>query len=389
MRIAAVIVAAGSGQRAGGEKPKQYQLIGGKPVVRWSLEAFLAHPQITYIQTVIGVGQEEEFAAAVEGLNLASPVTGGPTRQTSCRLGIEACSAHEPECILIHDAARPFVSQQLITSVIAKLTSCNAVVPALPVTDTIKTVNGSVIGQTVDRSTLVTVQTPQGFHYGSIRKAHAIAAKEDLSLTDDAAVTENAGMEVEFVSGELANVKLTAPEDIITADRNLRQVLYKERPDVRVGQGIDFHVFEAGSSIWLCGVEIAHSHKLKGHSDADVALHAITDAILGSIGEGDIGTHFPPTDPQWKNARSSIFVAKAKSFLDGKGGVIANLDVTILAEAPRIGPHLARMKQSLSEMLGINIDRIAIKATTTEAMGAIGRKEGMAAQAVVTVRLPL
>ncbi len=389
MKIAAVIVAAGSGQRAGGEKPKQYQIIGGKSVLRWSLEAFLSHPAVTYVQTVIGPGQEVDFAAAVEGLTLASPVIGGATRQTSCRLGVEACASHQPEYILIHDAARPFVSRELIASVIDGLMKCGAVVPALPVTDTIKTLNGSVIWKTVDRSTLVTVQTPQGFHYDSIRKAHATAAKDGLNLTDDAAVAEHAGMKVEIVHGDLANIKLTAPNDIITADHTLRRLLYKERPEVRVGQGIDFHVFEAGNSVWLCGVEIEHSHKLKGHSDADVALHAVTDAILGSIGEGDIGTHFPPTDPQWKNARSSIFVAKARGFLENKGGVIANLDVTILAEAPRISPHLGRMRQSLSDMLGISTDRIAIKATTTEAMGAIGRKEGMAALAVVTVRLPL
>jgi 2-C-methyl-D-erythritol 4-phosphate cytidylyltransferase / 2-C-methyl-D-erythritol 2,4-cyclodiphosphate synthase len=390
MKVAAVIVAAGSGQRAGGEKPKQYQLIGGKPVLRWTLESFLSHSAITHVQTVIGAEHHEDFIAATKGLALPAPVQGGASRQDSCRIGVEACAAHAPDLILIHDAARPFISHGVISAVIARLQDADAVVPGLAVADTLKQARAGLIEKTVDRSTLYYMQTPQGFRFEKIRAAHEKAhAQTAEGLTDDAAVAEFAGMNVFVVQGEARNRKLTTSHDITMADLELNQTLFAQRPDVRMGQGIDFHVFVAGKSLWLCGVEIPYTHKLKGHSDADVALHAITDAILGTIGEGDIGTHFPPTDKQWKDARSSIFVAKARELLEAKGGMIANVDVTILAEAPKISPHIAAMKAELSRQLGLAEGRIAIKATTTEKMGAIGRKEGMAAIASVTVRLPL
>ncbi len=380
MNVAAVIVAAGSGTRAGGGKPKQYQLIGGKPVLRWTLEAFSAHPAITHILTVIGQGHEMDFAEATEGLQVSAPVLGGATRQQSCRIGIDACAAFQPDLILIHDAARPFVSERLISSVIDRLRNTEAVIPILPVTDTVKQIHHDVIRKTLDRSTLCVVQTPQGFHFDRIRAAHTDAEITGRALlTDDASVAEAFGIQVHAVPGDFANRKLTTQYDIEDADAELTRKLFANLPDIRLGNGLDFHVFAAGKSVWLCGIEIPHTHKLKGHSDADVAMHALTDAILGAIGEGDIGTHFPPSDPQWKNAKSSIFLTRARDLLAAKGGLIANVDVTILAEAPKISPHIPAMKAELGRILDLAQDRIAIKATTTEKMGAIGRKEGMAA----------
>jgi 2-C-methyl-D-erythritol 4-phosphate cytidylyltransferase / 2-C-methyl-D-erythritol 2,4-cyclodiphosphate synthase len=391
MSVVAVIVAGGSGIRAGGSLPKQYQLVGGKPVIRWTLEAFLAHPLITSVQAVIGHGHEQLFANATEGLrNLLAPVVGGGTRQDSCRAGLEACSAYGPQKVLIHDAARPFLSADLISSVIRELDHAPAVIPGLPVADTMKFAPAGIIERTVDRSSLWFVQTPQGFVFDKILDAHRAALVDGkTTFTDDAAVAEYAGLPVQIVAGEQKNRKLTTSHDIAEADREHGRKDYDGLPDIRMGQGIDFHVFEKGNHVWLCGIKIPHTQKLKGHSDADVALHAVTDAILGSIGEADIGQHFPPTDKQWKGAPSSVFVAKAMELLTARGGKLANIDITILAEAPRIGPHLGAMKATLSAMLGLTADRIAIKATTTEKMGAIGRKEGMSAHAIATVRLPV
>ena len=391
MSVVAVIVAGGSGLRAGGGLPKQYQLVGGKPIIRWTLEAFLNHPLISRVQTVIGIGHEAMFAEATHGLTaLLAPVSGGGSRQDSCRAGIEACAAFAPSKILIHDAARPFLSPELISNVITELDHAPAVIPGLPVADTMKYAPSGMIERTVDRASLWFVQTPQGFRYEQILSAHRRAlADGKVSFTDDAAVAEYAGMKVQIVAGEQKNRKLTTTHDIVEADREHSSNSFENLPDVRMGQGIDFHVFEKGSHVNLCGVQIPHTYKLKGHSDADVALHAVTDAILGAIGEADIGQHFPPSDKQWKGAASSIFVAKAMELLRARGGLLAHVDITILAEAPRIGPHLAEMKASLQNLLGIAGDRIAIKATTTERMGAIGRKEGMSASAIATVRLPL
>jgi 2-C-methyl-D-erythritol 4-phosphate cytidylyltransferase / 2-C-methyl-D-erythritol 2,4-cyclodiphosphate synthase len=389
MTVAAVIVAGGSGLRVGGGTPKQYQLIGGKPVIWWTLKAFLDHPKLTHVQVVVGAGHEDLFAAATAGLIYPPPVHGGATRQESCRFGLEACAALKPDKVMIHDAARPFISTEMISSVIAELERADAVIPGLPVADTMKYAPGGVITKTVDRSAMWFVQTPQGFLFDKILKAHRQAARDDQhGLTDDAAVAEYAGMEVKIIAGEQQNKKLTTSADVEIANRELTQRMFADRPDIRTGQGIDFHVFEKGKALTLCGVAIPHTHKLKGHSDADVALHALTDAILGAIGEGDIGIHFPPSDKQWKNAASSIFVKKAVALLTARGGVLANIDVTILAEAPKIAPYIAAMKDVLMPLLQISADRIAIKATTTEKLGAIGRKEGMAAFATVTVRLP-
>ena len=390
MSVVAVIVAGGSGIRAGGSLPKQYQLVGGQPVIRLTLETFLRHPLIEAVQTVIGLGHEELFAKATLGLSINKPVAGGGTRQDSCRAGLEACQIRNPQKVLIHDAARPFLSLDLISNVINELDHADAVIPGLPVADTMKYAPSGVIERTVDRAALWFVQTPQGFIYDRILKAHhnALAAGQ-TSFTDDAAVAEYAGMKVQIIAGEQKNRKLTTQHDITEADRENRNRLFESRPDIRTGHGVDFHVFEKGDGVTLCGVKIPHSHKLKGHSDADVALHAVTDAILGSIGERDIGQHFPPTDKKWKAAASAIFVNKAMELLQARGGIVAHIDITILAEAPRIGPHIDAMKLNLQNLLGIGSDRIGIKATTTEGMGAIGRKEGMSAHAIATVRLPL
>ncbi len=390
MSVVAVIVAGGSGLRAGGGLPKQYQLVGGKPVIRWTLEAFLNHPLVSKVQTVIGGGHESLFAAATDGLqNLLAPVVGGGSRQDSCREGLEACASIDPTKVLIHDAARPFLSPDLISNVIGELDHAPAVIPGLPVADTMKYAPSGMIERTVDRASLWFVQTPQGFQFEKILRAHRQAlADGKTTFTDDAAVAEYAGMRVQIVAGEQKNRKLTTGHDILEADREHSTRRFEHLPDIRMGQGIDFHVFEKGSFVTLCGVKIPHSKKLKGHSDADVALHALTDAILGAIGEADIGQHFPPSDKQWKGAASAIFVAKALDLLRARGGVLANVDITILAEAPRIGPYLADMKEAVAAMLGIAVDRIGIKATTTEKMGAIGRGEGMSASAIATVRLP-
>jgi 2-C-methyl-D-erythritol 4-phosphate cytidylyltransferase / 2-C-methyl-D-erythritol 2,4-cyclodiphosphate synthase len=369
--------------------PKQYQKVAGKPILQWTLEAFLGHPLITRIQTVIGHGHEAYFRDATEGLEVGTPVVGGGSRQESCRAGLEACATEPPQNVLIHDAARPFLSQELITNVIRGLDYAQAVIPGLPVADTMKFAPAGVIERTVDRQSLWFVQTPQGFHFEKILAAHRKAANEGQSLfTDDAAVAEYARMQVHIIAGEQHNRKLTTQHDIEEANREHTQRYYDGLPDIRTGHGIDYHVFEKGNLVTLCGVSVPHTHKLKGHSDADVALHALTDAILGSIGERDIGQHFPPSDLRWKNAPSSIFIAKALELLGARGGVLSNVDITILAEAPRIAPHIEAMKSSLMKLLKISGDRIAIKATTTEGMGAIGREEGMSAQATVTVRLP-
>ncbi len=390
MTVAAVIVAGGSGLRAGGETPKQYQLLGNISVIRMTINKFATHPGIKYVQVVIGDGHEALYRSAVGGLELPEPVIGGSSRQESCRMGLEALAQAKPTKVLIHDAARPFVTHEVISNVIDGLELGDAVIPGLPVADTVKFAPGGIVQKTVDRIALWSVQTPQGFNYAKITEAHRKAVREGYEgFTDDAAVAEFAGVPVRVVLGDTRNRKLTTGQDMRAAGHELSLAQLSERPDIRTAQGIDFHVFQKGKSVTLCGVAIPHTHSLKGHSDADVAMHALTDAILGSIGEGDIGTHFPPSDQQWKNASSSIFLSKAIQLLKERNGLVSNVDLTILAEAPKISPHIGVMKQQLAALLALETDRIAIKATTTEQLGAIGRKEGMAAFAIVTVRLPL
>ena len=389
MTVAAVVVAGGSGLRAGGEKPKQYQMIGGRPVIWWTLKAFLDHPGVDHVQPVIGEGHEEMFADSTQGLPLPLAVTGGATRQESCRIGVEAVEHHHPTKVLIHDAARPFITQDLIGHVIAWLERYPAVVPGIPVAETLKFAPGGIVSRTVDRAGIWTAQTPQGFAFAPILAAHRKAlAGATANLTDDASVAEHAGIAVSMIAGRQENRKLTTAEDIDIANREMTARLHESRPDIRVGQGIDIHAFAPGNAVTLCGVAIPYSKMLLGHSDADAALHALTDAILGTLGEGDIGTHFPPGDPRWKGAPSRIFLAKAIELLEARRGLIANVDITILAEAPKIAPHVAAMKAFLAPLLRIAPDRIAIKATTMESLGAIGRKEGIMAFATATVRLP-
>jgi 2-C-methyl-D-erythritol 4-phosphate cytidylyltransferase/2-C-methyl-D-erythritol 2,4-cyclodiphosphate synthase len=389
MRVAAVVVAGGSGIRAGGELPKQYQLIGGKPVIWWTLQAFASHPLVTCVQPVIGTGHEDQFHSAADGIDVLPPVIGGASRQDSCRIGVEAVEAHEPDCVLIHDAARPFVSHDLISNVVAALEFTEGVIPALPIVETIKRAPGGTIETTVDRSGLWTAQTPQGFRYASILKAHRDAHHANAqNLTDDASIAERAGIAVSIIAGSLQNMKITTAHDLVAADRKLSASQFQGLDDLRVGHGIDVHAFVPGDHVTLCGVAIPHSARLDGHSDADAALHALTDAILGAIGEGDIGTHFPPSDAKWKGAASSVFVEKAVSLVEKRGGRIANADITILCEAPRIGPHIAAMKKAVASLLKISDERVAIKATTTEKLGYIGRREGLETHASVLVRLP-
>jgi 2-C-methyl-D-erythritol 4-phosphate cytidylyltransferase/2-C-methyl-D-erythritol 2,4-cyclodiphosphate synthase len=386
MTVAAVVVAGGAGLRASGAVPKQYQLIGGRPVLWWTLKAFCDHPRISCVQPVIGAGHDAMFTLAVGNLPVEAPVIGGATRQESCRLGIEALAGKNPDHVLVHDAARPFVSARLIDAVVGALSDNDGVVPGIAVSDTIKQAPRGIVARTVDRTGLWTVQTPQGFAYGAIREAYRQAHDHALEgITDDAGIAEKAGLRVAVVPGELENRKLTTELDIITADKLLSA---RALTDVRVGHGVDIHGFEDGTHVILCGVPIPHNQKLKGHSDADAAMHALTDAILGAIGEGDIGTHFPPSDMRWKDAPSSIFLTKAMELLRERRGVIGNADLAILCEAPRISPHIPAMKAKLAPLLGVGPDRIAIKATTTEKLGFIGRGEGIAAFATVTVRLP-
>jgi 2-C-methyl-D-erythritol 4-phosphate cytidylyltransferase/2-C-methyl-D-erythritol 2,4-cyclodiphosphate synthase len=388
MKIGAVVVAAGTGSRAGGEKPKQYQTIGGRPVVWWALKSFCDHPSISHIQPVIGSGQTDLFASATADLAVEPPVIGGETRQESCRLGLEAIARHDVTHVLIHDAARPFVSADLISRVIAGLQKHQSAIPGLAIADTVKKAPYGTIERTIDRTGLWTVQTPQGFAFEAIRAAHEKARLSgQTSLTDDAAVAELAGLDVAIIPGTAENRKMTTAADLAEADHELATSLH-DLPDIRTGLGIDIHPFAEGDHVMLCGVPIPHTHRLAGHSDADAALHALTDAILGAIGEGDIGMHFPPSDPRWKNAASAIFLAKAVELLAHRGGKVGNVDIAILAEAPRIAPHIAPMKARLGALLGIAEDRIAIKATTTEKLGFVGRGEGITAFATVLVRLP-
>ncbi|HUR43045.1 MAG TPA: bifunctional 2-C-methyl-D-erythritol 4-phosphate cytidylyltransferase/2-C-methyl-D-erythritol 2,4-cyclodiphosphate synthase [Aestuariivirga sp.] len=389
MTVAAVIVAGGSGLRAGGETPKQYQLIGGKPMIWWTLKAFAEHPGVSYVQPVIGEGHEDMYAHATEGLNLEPAVEGGATRQDSCLAGLEALAHRRPGKVLIHDGARPFASTELISQVVAGLDRHGAVVPGMPVAETLKLAPGGIVKETVDRSGMWTAQTPQGFNFETILAAHRAARDAGAhNLTDDAAVAERAGMGIAMIPGHIDNRKLTTAEDMVSADRTMMAARLADLPDIRVGQGFDIHPFAVGEAVVLCGIAIPFQQTLRGHSDADVAMHALTDAIFGAIGEGDIGSHFPPSDVQWKGAASSIFLRKAVESVRQRGGLIANADITILAEAPRINPHVAAMKAMLAPLLGVAPERIAIKATTMEGLGAIGRKEGIAALATATIRLP-
>ena len=385
-RVAAVVVAAGRGQRVGGDVPKQYRSIAGEPVIRPALAAFLTHPQIHAVQPVIHAQDAEAFRAATTGLQGLSPVWGGATRQASVRAGLEALRAVGPDFVLIHDAARPFLTGALITRAIDAAAEHRAAVPAVAVADTVKQVDErETVIETLDRSRLRLVQTPQAFAFDLIIEAHvraATAGREDF--TDDAALAEWAGHRVTVFPGETTNVKLTTNDDFIRAEAIRMAAL----ADVRTGNGFDVHAFGDGDHVMLGGVRIPHARGLTGHSDADVVLHALVDALLGALADGDIGSHFPPSDPQWRGASSDRFLAFACERVRARSGMIAHLDATVVCEAPRVAPHRDAMRARIAAIAGIPIERVGVKATTSEKLGFTGRGEGIVAMATATVRLP-
>lgn len=378
----ALIVAAGSGQRFGAERPKQYLDLAGQPVLRRTIDAFRRHPKVSAVRVVINPAFRDLYDAAVAGLDLPEPVTGGASRQDSVRNGLEALADSAPHYVLIHDAARPLIDPDTIDAVIAALGTHPAALAAVPVADTLKRGEDGLVAGTVDRSALWRAQTPQGFRFPDILAAHRAAA--GLELTDDAAVAERAGLPVALVPAREENFKVTTPDDLTRATRALDSAL----SDIRTGSGFDVHRFAEGDHVTLCGVRVRHTHRLDGHSDADVGLHALTDAILGALCAGDIGSHFPPSDPQWRGADSALFLKHAAELVTARGGRIAHVDVTIICERPKVGPHREAMTARVAEILGIPVDRVSVKATTTERLGFTGRGEGIAAQAVATVRLP-
>ncbi len=383
--IAAIIVAGGRGTRAGAGRPKQYLTLGHEAVVRWSLSTFAKHPQVGAVQPVIHPDDTELFETASAGLTLLPAVAGGSTRQGSVRAGLAALAAQKPEIVLVHDAARPFASAALVSRAIAAVKATGAAIPALPVTDTIKRAGeDNCVAETLARDNLRLVQTPQAFDFEMLRDAHAKAERAGLDdFSDDAALAEWAGLRVSLFDGEPGNIKLTTQDDFARAEMIAGGI-----GDIRTGQGIDVHAFGPGDHVTLGGVRIPHDRGLTGHSDADVVLHAVVDAILGALAEGDIGSHFPPSDPQWRGASSDRFLRFAVERLAARRGKITHLDISIVCEAPRIGPHRDAMRARIAEIAGIAADRVAVKATTSEGLGFTGRGEGIAAFATATIRLP-
>ena len=363
--------------------PKQYLPLGGANILRHTIAALAKHPRIADVLVVIRPEDRRLFDETVAGLRVLPPAAGGAARQDSVRLGLEALAAYRPDHVLIHDGARPFPDRQLVDRVIDGLDEAVAAIPCLPLRDTIKRAEGGTIRETIDRTALWRAQTPQGFHFDAILAAHRAAIGREL--TDDAAVAEAAGLAPLIVDGSEDNLKVTTAEDLAAAER----LLAARQGDVRVGQGFDVHPFAPGDHLWICGVRIPHGMSLAGHSDADVGLHALTDAVLGAIGAGDIGIHFPPSNPRWRGAASDQFLTHAADLVRARGGAIAAVDVTIICERPKIAPYRAAMVERIAAILGITSDRVSVKATTTEKLGFTGRAEGMAAQAVATVRLPL
>ncbi len=382
MKVAALIVAAGSGTRAGGMLPKQYQPLLGELVLRHTLRAFCEHPDVNLVQVVIGENVENLYAEAVKGFDVLPAVQGDNTRQASVRKGLQALADSAPDLVLIHDGARAGIDLATISRIIEALKTSQGAIAALPVSDTLKRTGG---GAGPDRNDLWRAQTPQGFHYKTIRAAHVAATK---TYTDDAAVAEAAGMNVTLVQGSEDNIKITYEEDFARAAMILLGRKGSLMKETRVGLGVDVHRFEPGTQVILCGVAVPHNQSLAGHSDADVGLHALTDAVLGAIGSGDIGTHFPPSDATWKDASSDQFLAHAVKLVTDQGGRIVHLDATIICEAPKITPHRDAMRSRIAEICGLDQSRISVKATTTEKLGFTGRSEGIEARAVATIELP-
>jgi len=395
----AIIVAAGRGSRAGDGGPKQYRDLQGQSVLFRTVTAFIFHDKVDAVRVIIHRDDEDLYhkamASILDNAKLLSPVHGGLERQDSVRLGLESLEAKNPKTVLIHDAARPFVDAPTIDRVLANITPDSGAIAALPVFDTLKKATehtgkneSSIIGQTVPRDGLWRAQTPQGFGYLKILEAHQKCA--GTQFTDDAAVAEAYGIQVELVSGSPDNMKITQAEDFgmatLLLDRKNQQGYAMD--EFRTGHGYDVHAVEPGNNVVLCGINIDHDRALKGHSDADVGMHALTDAILGAISEGDIGDHFPPTEPQWKGVASKVFLTKARDLVFDKQGQITHCDVTLICEAPKIGPHRSAMRNALAEILKISVNRISVKATTTEQLGFTGRREGIAALATATIKLP-
>jgi 2-C-methyl-D-erythritol 4-phosphate cytidylyltransferase/2-C-methyl-D-erythritol 2,4-cyclodiphosphate synthase len=377
MRIAAVLVAAGTGSRFGAETPKQFLILGGMPVMRRAAMALLEH--VSWLQPV---GDAGPIAAALAGLPHRPPVPGGTTRQASVAAGLEALAADAPDLVLIHDAARPLIPPGTVEAVIAALRDVPGAIPAVPVADTLKRVAaGALIAETVPRAGLFRAQTPQGFRFPLLLALHRAAGHAEA--TDDAALLEQAGEAVALIPGGEDNIKLTYQEDLVRLERALGLTFAP-----RVGTGFDVHVFQDGRKLILCGVTVPHERGLAGHSDADVGIHALCDAIYGALAEGDIGRHFPPSQASWKDADSAQFLRHAAGRIAARGGRLANADITLICERPKITPHAPAMIARLAELLDVPADRVSVKATTTERLGFAGRGEGIAAQAVATVLLP-
>lgn len=389
----ALIVAAGSGLRVGGEIPKQFLHLGGKPMLRHCLETFTAHPRISGVCVVINPSYRPFYDAAAAGLQLLPAINGGTTRQESVRLGLENLAPLQPDLVLIHDAARPFLDAATIDRTLEALTAHQAALVAVPMVDTLKRAEGAFSGVTVDRKDLWRAQTPQGFHFPAILAAHQAVAGNGQEMTDDAAVAEARGLRVVLVQGHEDNFKVTTPADLARAERMLQETMSAKTDhqsyEYRTGNGYDVHRLIDGDGVYLCGVKIPCAWRLEGHSDADVALHALTDAILGAIAAKDIGAHFPPSDPQWRGAESWKFLDHANKLVHQRHGRITHCDVTIICEKPKVGPHRDAMIARVAEILGIDAERVSVKATTTERLGFTGRGEGIAAQATATVALPL
>ena len=398
MSTVALIVAAGGSTRFGSTTPKTYAMLGGRPVLSHSITTYGTHPVIDAVCVVIQPDHyplyEQAAAQCPPGISVFEPVCGGSERQDSVRLGLESVSPLSPRRVVIHDAARPLVTRDLIDRVLAPLTrenaSCAGSVAALPVSDTVKraapvdTAGGHAkVLETLDRRSLWRAQTPQAFDFDAILTAHRDAAGN--ALTDDSAVAEAAGLDVVLVPGDDENLKITTSDDLVRAEKALSGRL----GDIRVGNGIDTHRFGPGDHVMLCGVAIPHDRALQGHSDADAALHAVTDALLSSISAGDIGVHFPPTEDRWRDAPSEVFASFAAEKIRKAQGIISHIDVTIVCESPRIAPHRTAMQERLAAIVGIDASRISLKGTTTERLGFTGRGEGISAFATATVRLPL
>lgn len=382
--VAVIIVAAGRGHRASKDLPKQYELILGKATLNHTINSFTSCNTIDKILCVIHPDDQALYEKAVAPYDILPPVHGGTTRQDSVYRGLKALESSAPDIVLIHDAARPFIDESIINSLVNTISDGEtAALPALPIVDSLKKTDGDYVTGAASRDGLYSAQTPQAFDYLTILKAHETARGQEL--TDDVAVAAASGHNAKIIAGSEAAFKITHKEDFKKAEH----YLMIQMNDIRVGKGYDVHAFEAGDHVWLCGVKVPHTMALKGHSDADVAMHALTDALYGAMAEGDIGRHFPPTETKWKGAASDIFLKHAAAMVSDRGGIIANVDLTIICEAPKVSPHADAMRARLADIMDLDISRVSVKATTTEKLGFTGRGEGIAAEAIATVRLPL